>query len=228
MLIKMKNVSPKNHHYVPRIYLKQFAENGEVVILNIIKVKLGLYEIPHKAYPANICSEEHFYTIEENASNQSFGLNKLETYSIETTMLHRLETKYPKLLEKLTTQTTINIAEETDIVDFMLMLKLRNPYHLSHTITNNQSSWVNNVLVDILQNDEQLSGLSSETNEKLHERLKGFAASPEYAKGLLLNSLAARNNPEMKANEWVRQAVLNSSWAVWEIPQGGPRFITLR
>lgn len=220
----MKRTDPKRHHFVPQTYLKQFAISNDIYVLDILKVKDGLPEKPHKKHPRNICHEEDYYTINKNSSTDSLGLNQVEALLIETKVLHKLEKRYPELLRLITSHKVISLSDAIDIADFIVQMKLRNPYHLRETIRKNQSQWVEKILIDLLDNDPRLNVVSPEIKEEIREQLLQFGKNPEYAKGMQLFSLLERSRPGK--NERMREALLNSAWEIIQIPQGGPRLIT--
>lgn len=218
------NHQPKQHHFVPQIYLKQFADEGQVFVLDIHKVKKGWKEMPHKKYPAAICYEEAYYTIEKNDSTKSLQLDGLDALHIETNVLHQLENVYPELLEAVTNQPEIDMPTAINLADFILQIKLRNPFHFREVIEKKQGENVKQILSEILDRDERFKVLAEVTREQLREHLRSMATSVEYAKALQLFSLWSRTLPQN--NERIRRAMLNSRWYVFDIPETGPRFIT--
>lgn len=220
----MKSNPPKSHHFVPRIYLKQFAAAGTVYVLDMVKVKKGFKETPHKRHINDICYQDNLYAIEQNKSHDSLGLDQFESLIVETTVLHRLENRYPQLLELMTTKNEIDYADVLDIADFILQMKLRNPFHLKGTIEKNKTEWVSTIAPDIVYNDDRFSGVPAHIREEVVRQLRFLGEDPSYAKGLQLFSLIERAHPDLKKNERIRQAVIDSTWELLEIPDTGSRF----
>lgn len=222
----MKHTGAKKHHFVPECYLKNFLLESHLYVLDLLKVSKGFKVYPKWKHPANICYDYKYYNIEKNRSTQSLGIDQYDSLHVEKNVLQRLEKKYPLLFKEITSQQELTLTDSVDLSDFIIQLKIRNPFHLEHIIRHHQSNWIGQSASDIVDNDEQFSNAPAHMKEMLRELILSYQTDPDYAKGIQLSGLIQRNSQDPADNERTRKALINCKWQLLITPSNGPYFIT--
>lgn len=222
----MKYTGAKKHHFVPECYLKKFLLEDHFYVLDLAKVKKNFKEYPKRKHPGTVCYDHKFYSIEKNRSTQSLGIDQYDPLHVETKVLQCLEKIYPSLFNKIITQQELALTDAIDLSDFIIQIKIRNPFHLEHTIRSNQSKWINQSASDIVDNDKEFSYATAAMKKELKDLITSYQTDPDYAKGIQLSGLIERNNQDPAKNERTRKALVNCSWKLLITPKHGPYFIT--
>lgn len=226
----VKQKGPKKHHFVPQSYLKQFMQGTCFYTLDIEKLRKGFRVMPRQSNSAKICYQEEFYAIGEGLHGGDFGLERVERLHLEANVFHTLENRYPTLLSRLTTDAEISDADIFDLCDFMLQLKLRNPYWLKQTIEKNKDQWIDDSLDKIVEKAKahpRFQRIPADVRQFLIDELRDKnKRNPNFAKQLHLSSLIERYTEGSTRNEKFRTILANSSWSMLKSPENGPHFIT--
>jgi hypothetical protein len=116
--------NPINHHYVPQVYLKSFA-NSEKKVYQLKKSD----KIISQRSISQICSEPNYFTIQKEETKL---LNQItDPYYIEKHSFKKHENLYGRILKKLTSPS-LNLLRlpRTEIMTFieiLVTIKRRNP-----------------------------------------------------------------------------------------------------
>lgn len=222
---------PKKHHYVPQCYLKNFMENHCFYTLDIRKVQGGYNEFPRRNQPKKICYIEDFYTIDPEYHGTIFGLEAYDRLSIETTILNRLENGYSKIFNQLKSKLgTLRQPDVIHLCDFIIQLKLRNPYWLKETIDKNKEVWIEEA-VDKLRSkyiyDPRFEHIPLQLKNLLIDAIHTDNKKMlNFSKQMQLHSLIMRYSDQTARNEKFRNVIANCEWIIFEAPEDGPYFIT--
>jgi hypothetical protein len=224
------NGSPKKHHFVPECYLKNFIRNSDLFTLDVSKLKEGIPEIVRRAQPGGICYIEHYYTIPEASNNAMFKLEGLGALFVESTVLTALERKYGKTLyTKLSSKIALSVDEGNDLVDFILQLKFRNPFHFDH-MKENMHGTIEEVMSEIAEKafkpGARFSHLPRDLRESIVDDVKKEAIdNPLFSKQMQLSRFVEEYKDPGKRS-MLRNALLGASWFLLGSPPDGPYFIT--
>lgn len=217
--------NPKKHHYVPQCYLNSFRsfENGHLFALNF-KNK-GKPKIKEK-YPGGICYIPYYYSLD---GDLIFDSIKRPEFYIELKVNQYYENNFPNLLKNLINQESISIDDAKSISDFLIHLKVRNPYQniLNENsknikikeIANRKYHFMRQTAIDrgypldIFHAIYQNAILRLKNNEKL---IKGFQSQ----------SLIQKYENPYENNKKFRDAILSSSWTLLENIHDNEYFIT--
>lgn len=111
-----------NQHYVPRVYLKNFAEKrGKEFYINVLDTSSGEFIKPNIK---GICAEKDFYTLNEDSKHTTADLKAIETIYSDF-----IEPMYQQAYEILTNDNIINInfTDRANIIIGVMQLYSRNP-----------------------------------------------------------------------------------------------------
>lgn len=222
---------PKKHHYVPQCYLKNFTFDSKLYVLDVRKVQKGYKELPSLLHTASICYFPNYYTIEENMGDSEFRLNAYDALYIERDVLSKLENKYGKIFEKISRNNALMLQDAIDLTDFIIQLKLRNPYWMKETLEKNKNFLIDSALdsldFDKFTDNARLQYIPKELINAVIESVKDKnKLNPTFSKQMQLFSLIQRNDDIENYNEKFRLALIDCKWMVFESPQDGPYFIT--
>lgn len=222
---------PKKHHYVPQCYLKNFMEGGRFYTLDIRKVQKGYNEFPKISQPKKICYIENFYTIEPEYHGTIFGLDAYDRLSIETSILHRLENRYLSIFNQLKSKSgTLPLSDVIDLCDFIIQLKLRNPYWLRETIDKYKEAWIDQSIESLREKymkNPQFQHIPQQIRELIIDTVRAEQKSNlHFSKQMQLHSLVMRYSDQSSQNKKFRNVLVNCEWLIFEAPQNGPYFIT--
>lgn len=224
------NGSPKKHHFVPECYLKNFIRDSHLFILDVSKVKYGVPHFVRHAQPGGICYIEHYYTIPEADSNSTFKLDGLSALFVESTVLTALEGEYGKVLyPKLFSGDALSGDEANDLVDFILQLKFRNPFHFD-AMKEKMPATIEEVMAKIsekvFQPGARFSHMPRSIREDIVNKVKQQALdNPLFSKQMQLSRFVEEYKEPGK-RQLLRNAVLGASWFLLESRPDGPFFIT--
>lgn len=229
-----KDQRSQNHHYVPKCYLKNFSADGKVSVLDVRKVINGIPHYVKALSPKAICTFEDYYKIPATASDSSniyFQLNSLDELFVESTVLHNLEDKYGKILyPSLISKTEITMQEAIDISDFIIQLKLRNPYWFEQQQKKKDDmidKAINNIYQDNFVLNPRFANIPTSIKEIVADHVKqGAINNPNFSKMMQLFSLINRASSNEKRNQEIRQSIIDCEWKLLTAPKNGLKFIT--
>lgn len=226
-----KKQRPKKHHYVPQCYLKNFTFDNRLYVLDVRKVQKGYKELPTLRHTASICYFPNYYTIEENMGDSEFRLNAYDALYIERDVLSKLENKYGKIFEKLSGNIPLVLQDAIDLTDFIIQLKLRNPYWMKETLEKKKNSLIDSAMDSLdfekFTDNPRFQHIPKELKKAIAETVRDKnKLNPTFSKQMQLFSLIQRNDDIENRNEKFRLAIINCKWMVYESPKNGPYFIT--
>lgn len=221
----------KNHHFVPKCYLKNFTSDGKVSVLDIRKITGGIRHFVKAVSPKSICTLEDYYTIFPNELNPQFKLDSNNELFVESEVLGSLEDKYGKrLFHNLTTQPMISMDDAVDLSDFIIQLKLRNPYWLERQIKKKDEmidSAMETIVNDKFQQNPRYEHIPNNIKKLVADYVKeDNKKNPNFSKMMQLFSLIQRASDEPEKNNKVRKAIVDCDWKLFIAPKKGPKFIT--
>lgn len=226
-----KEQKPKNHHFVPRCYLKNFTSDGKVSVLDIRKITGGIQHFVKTLSPKSICTLEDYYTIHPNDLNPQFKLESHDKLFVESEVLGSLEDKYGKSLYcNLISQAEISLSDAIDLSDFIIQVKLRNPYWLEHQMKKKDEmidSAMEAIYNDKLQTNPRYENIPNEIKKLVADYVaQDNKSNPNFNKMMQLFSLIQRASETPNKNNKVRQAIIDCEWKLFIAPKNGPKFIT--
>lgn len=123
--------SPKDHHFVPKVYLKEFS-NSHKQLFQILK---GYSNISVKSI-GQVCYKPYYFRLN---SNDRFFLHKIEDQNyIEKNVFKKQENSYQKLLKKITfpslSSLLLNKSEVILFLETLITIKKRNPTYREQII----------------------------------------------------------------------------------------------
>lgn len=221
---------PKKHHFVPQCYLRQFVEQDKLYVLDISKVKRNIKKEIKLVTPAQICYLPNYYTIRHDSVVNTFRLDQFSDMYIELDLFSLVEGKYAKIVSSLIEKCELPVADLILLSDFIIQLKLRNPYWEEKVIENKKEEWLNAAMIDITSKsnqDPRFSKIPNEVKEKiLANTRKSNLDNPNYAREVQQFSLIQRFSPKNPSNTKIREKLLNCGWQLFKAPVEGPYFIT--
>lgn len=226
-----KTQKPKKHHFVPECYLKNFMTDKDLYTLDLSKVLKGYKAQPKSSQPGMICYYEDYYKIEAEFADNQFKLNDYDELFIETEVLRKLEGKYNSLYQKITSSNKLSFTEAVDLSDFIIQIKVRNPYWLEHTLKMHKDEWIDNSMDNIFNSsflkEERFARIPEEIQRLVYDHVReSNKADPDYAKKIQLYGLIQRYSENDERNELFREAIIKSEWLLLVSPLYGPYFIT--
>ena len=223
----------KKHHFVPEVYLRNFVTDGSFHVLDIRKVQKGFNEFPKESQPGKICYIEDFYTItDELRAGQSFNLQDLKDLYIESEALTAQENRYSAIYTKLVVGNELSMQDGIDLVNFIILLKTRNPYWFEKVIVRNKELWIDesmeNIKNKMFSEDFPFKHIPDELRQMVLEYVRDDNKSdPTLAKKMQLFGLVQRHLDTTNRNDQFRKALLDSEWMIMKAPQNGPFFCTI-
>lgn len=220
---------PRKHHFVPRCYLSGFTENGHLYAVNITNVKKGYQRQLLKNTPTQICYELDYYTVSDDLYSELGKGTNFDSFFIEEKVLTSYESKFPKILKALLEDRQLILKDAVWLSDFIIQLKLRNPYWLKNTINKNLSDWLDkasSAVKEDLEKEERYQRIPSEIKNFLIKKILEDSKNEKFAKRMQLTSLLKRFFEDPTENTKTRNAIVNCEWSLFESPPLGPFFIT--
>lgn len=225
-----KSSPPKKHHFVPECYLNNFLSNSRLFVLNIKKVKKGLREIPHESHPKRICYLEDYYRTSVDLQNDIFKLSLEDPLHIEQKSLWNLENKYDTLFRQLTTRRSLSLEDAGSFADFILQMKLRNPFWLENTLEKKKNEWIDESISKIaveIEKNSRYKNIPEKKRNTIIENYKNQCRNNSlFSKTLQLYSILMRFDQNAESNSEVRNILLKSTWSLIKAPDDGPFFVT--
>lgn len=226
-----KKQEPKQHHYVPRVYLKNFCVEDRLYALDVSKVQKGYREAPKLRTTKQVCYFDDYYTITEAMESLLFRLDMYDSLHVERKVFERLENNYGKIMGCVFAEQSLDFQQALDLTDFILQLKLRNPYWMQHTLYKNKENFIdtaiNNLIAGGLDDEGKYVdiplGLRMAILEDFRKESKDTL---NFSKQLQLFSLINRQQNNGRRNEEFRLAFMDCTWSIYHSPRQGPQFIT--
>ncbi|MBD0360687.1 MAG: DUF4238 domain-containing protein, partial [Nitrososphaeraceae archaeon] len=228
----MKNSQKaKRHHFVPECYLKNFIVDKNLYTLDIYKVQKGYNVRPKPSQPAMICYYEDFYKIGPDFADKLFKLNQYDELFIETDVLRKLEGKYGSLYQKITSLNELSFTEAVSVSDFIIQMKLRNPYHLQRYLEEHKDEYIDTIMNSIYEKsfmkEDHFAHIPKEIQKFVYDDVRESSkADVSYAKKIQLYGLIQRYSENDERNNIFREAIIKSEWLLLVSPSNGPYFIT--
>lgn len=226
-----KEQKPKNHHFVPKCYFKNFTIDGKISVLDIRKVTQGIPHFVKSLSPKSICTLEDYYTIQPDDLNGQFKLDTHNDLFVESEVLGSLEDKYgKKLYQNLISQREISAGDAIDLSDFIIQLKLRNPYWLEQQVKK-KDEMIDSAMETIYNNKFQPIPRYEHIPGEIKKLVAEYVAqdnknNPNFSKMMQLFSLIQRASDVPDKNNSIRQAMIDCEWKLFIAPENGPKFIT--
>lgn len=228
----MKNQQrTKKHHFVPECYLKNFIREKCLFTLDVRKVQKGYNTQCKESQPGMICYLEDYYKIESGSLNNQFQLNGYDDLFIETDVLTNLEGKYGDLWNKITAKQELKLAEAVNMADFIIQMKLRNPYWFEHTVKKYKDEWIDSAIDSIYKEkfitDPRFAHIPEGIQKLVYDYVREDNKSDaSFSKKMQLFGLIQRYSKDPERNIKFREAIINCQWTVLTAPPQGPYFIT--
>lgn len=177
-----------------------------------------------------VCYYEHYYTLNSDLADKNFRLNEYNELFIETNVLRELEGKYPNLYKVLANSKKLPFPHAIDLVDFIIQMKLRNPYLLEHTLEKHKNEWIESTMNEIYHEflkDRRFAKIPTEIKKGVHEHIRqNNKEDVSFAKKIQLYGLIQRYSQKDERNIILREALIKNEWFLLKTPNDGPYFIT--
>lgn len=217
---------PKNHHYVPQCYLKEFRGVKKLISLDLSLVLKGLEVKLRYKEPKQVCYIENYYKI---LNENYFNLNEYEENFIELQAFSKLENSYRIVIKKLLETCEVDNAQANILSDFILNLKIRNPsfnkfieHHKEYNI-----QVAKKILYEKLMNDFSTSSLPySFIKMKLDSFGDRVLKSPAFNKSIQLKQIIDKTDINSSSIEKFRKEILDCKWYLLDSQNCDCSFIT--
>ncbi|WP_035567544.1 DUF4238 domain-containing protein [Hymenobacter sp. IS2118] len=126
-----------NQHYVPRVYLRNFATKvGKEFFIDVFDKTENRY---FKANIKKVCSETDFYTLSKDTSIAK------DVLAIEKVYGEHIEPMYSRAYKILTDDTLfkINHMQRIEVILGVLYFRMRNPKILKNALTHHETNIIN-------------------------------------------------------------------------------------
>jgi len=220
----------KKHHYVPECYLKNFTnKDGRFYVLDTVKLQKGWNVFPKLVFPGQVCYSPDYYRIDSTVDS-NFKLKDHPELFVETEVLKKLENSFPKTFHQLVSAGTLTFEQACDLVDFIVQLKLRNPYWREKVIAANKEQWIDEgmdrIINEKFNTDPRFAHIPAHIQEVVYRLVKmDNKANPNFQREMQLFGLVERYNDNLSRNELFRKALIDCNWNIFTAPVGGPHFI---
>ncbi len=164
------NKKPSNQHFVPKVYLKNFAynEDGDIYLLRIkfnYLTKVKLTNISAICYQKDIYTIQTEDLLERRKLSDNFVLEK-EGFKYE-------QTDFKEKLDKIVQGDVLTMREARVFLNYLINIKERNP--ISRDIIVNKK-WLKKELEDRLTKAESLLEFSTIEEEDGYNKAKNVLA----------------------------------------------------
>jgi hypothetical protein len=123
--------TPKDHHYVPKVYLREFS-NSQQQLFQVLK---GKQKISIKSV-SQVCYLSNYFKLHSLGSSLTYGIK--DHHHIEKNVFRKQENNYPKLVKKVTfpsfTKCMLKTSEAFLLLETLMMIKRRNPTYRAYII----------------------------------------------------------------------------------------------
>ena len=211
-----------HQHFVPKCYLEAFAnEKKEAYTVDVIGLKKGYKIIPQRHHITKICTLENYYDIENNpeAFLQLQGHNKL---FIEKVVFGKRESDFNKIRNKLLAGETPEVSDLEFLADFILLLKLRNPFWEDFFVSKQvgyilNQSYAQEIIAELDQKEIYKNIPASWKEAVINTVVEQMRSDQTVQNTLRLSSLINRNDESNESTQQFRATLLNSAWTIWKI-----------
>ncbi|WP_144604315.1 DUF4238 domain-containing protein [Algoriphagus algorifonticola] len=217
---------PKKHHFVPECYLKEYSGGKDLYCLDL-PLLLDRNKVSVKCKnPSQVCYIIDFYSI--NNVN-FFDLSNYNVYHIETLSFKKLENNYRKNVTSLVQNLKLNSDQCIQFSDFILQIKIRNPFFLKVSEYNkekNLDNVKNDLLIKVLNEDRFKKipkEIVSETIELFGKRL---SESKTFIRDMQLKQLIEKSNPRSPSIVKFRESMLDCKWYLLDCKNCNSSFFT--
>jgi hypothetical protein len=211
---------PKNHHFVPQVYLKNFVAAD---INKLYAFEKNLLNRPNsgkvRTYPTSqVCYAENLYLISDDNMMKNFQVD--DPLIVETKSLKYYEDRFGDIVNKLASSNEWLTLGEADIfIRTLLQMKIRNPTFFNHENALKGPIEVNNrIKKDILDNKELWEErLASEglTIELAFKQLDDAVNRPNFRENLVRINLSRTERADGVLTE-ITGLLKNKMWYIHE------------
>ncbi|MBY5951446.1 DUF4238 domain-containing protein [Algoriphagus marincola] len=203
---------PKKHHYVPECYLNEYSGGQDLYCLDLpLLLERNKVSVKCKN-PSQLCYLIDFYSI--NNVN-FFDLMNYNVYHIETISFKKVENNYRKIITFLLQDFKLNSDQCIQLSDFILQIKIRNPFFLKVSEYNKVKN-LDNVKSDLLirvLNEERFKNIPKEIVSEMIELFgKRLSESKSFIRDMQLKQLIEKSNPSSKSIVKFRESMLDCKW----------------
>lgn len=184
---------PKKQHYIPKTYLRQFAENGNSSFVWVLNLKNK-----YKKHPERLGVNHKVFKLTDYYTSKSFE----DPYWLEKTFSKKIENYYPRIIDELKKEDQISESIREDILLWVFSSQLRSPIFRDNF--NRIGNWTLK-MKSILQKDNVYNDHQKEIEEYLNK----------MAKQSHINSFGRKEVVEIFARE-----LINKRWTIFKPPAG--------
>lgn len=217
--------NPKKHHYVPQCYLNNFR-SFENCLFTLNFKNLDNKPKIKKRYPGGICYIPYYYSLN---GDLIFDSIKRPEFYIELKVNQYYENNLPNLLNNLINQESISIEDATSISDFLIHLKVRNPYQ-NFLNENSKNIKIKEIAIKKYHSMRQAAvdrGYPLELFHSIYQNvILGLKNNEKVIKGFQSESLIQKYEKPDENNKKFREAILSASWVLLENISKQEFFIT--
>jgi hypothetical protein len=217
----MSTNEPIDQHYIPKVYLKAFANAQKV----LYQLKKNHHKVTQTTV-SKICYSPHYFTIQREETKQMHQIK--DAYHIEKNAFKKQENRYEKLLKKFSvphlSNYLISRSEAREFLDILTTIKRRNPA-VRKILSANYLEYFNSDALrkDIapgLELDKELEGTDPE--EYLQKFILELNNDPKRIHDLYLTSFLGK---ERRVTEKVLDTLMQFKLYIHFAPIGS-QFIT--
>lgn len=124
--------TPTNHHFVPEVYLKEFANSQK----QLFSLRKKFPKVTVKTV-AQVCYKPNYFKLHSKDNLTLYNIK--DHYHIEKSVFKKHENSYPKLVKKVTqpsiSATNISKSELALFFEILITIKKRNPTYRERVIS---------------------------------------------------------------------------------------------
>jgi hypothetical protein len=211
---------PKDHHYVPQVYLKSFVAADINKLYAFDKKFLNLPNSGKvRSYPTSqVCYAENLYLISDDNMMKNFEVD--DPLIVETKSLKYYEDRFGDIVDKLTSSKEWLTLKEADIfIRTLLQMKIRNPTFFNHEDAQKGPIEVNiRIKKEMLDNRElweQRLANEGLTIEQAFKNLDDAVNRPDFRENLVRINLARTERADGVLTE-IAGLLMNRIWYIYE------------
>lgn len=217
---------PKKHHFVPECYLNEYSGGKDLYCLDL-PLLLERNKISVKCKnPSQVCYITDFYSI---YNVNFFDLSNYDVNHIETLSFWRLENNYRKIVTNLIKNLKLNSDHCIQLSDFILQIRIRNPFFLKVSEYNkkkNLDNVKNDLLIRVL-NEERFKKIPKEIISEMIDFFgKRLSESETFIRDMQLKQLIEKSNPSSSSIVKFRESILNCKWYLLDCKECKSSFFT--
>lgn len=205
-------IEPKKHHYVPQCYLNEYSKDKNVYSLNL-PILFERKKIHVTLKNSNqICYLKDFYLLE---NLDYYDLDKYDKYFIELKAFNKLEKNYRQIIRNIFDKNLLNSLETITLSDFIVNLKIRNPYFLKNTESNKHKN-VSNAMQSTFLKATENSKFKNIPREIILSYIDEFGFdllnNRNYIKNTQLKQIIDKTNPLSTSIVKFRESIIDCKW----------------